>query len=166
MKPNPIYNFVKTQLSPAERASFVADQTKSQIRKQKAKVQQHKARYASRHAEVKEANYSRHPLALPQVAPSALSDGSVYAVTEEKPHISIYELYDDRKPYLTAYHYTLTLRRADGVDAILHCYFDLAGIFREVTLTNKKDGTDIPLSGQDKLILKNYAELQSPPSFG
>ena len=159
MKPNPAFHFLQT-LSPIERGRFILKRTK----KKKAAKGHSQAEIksapaaASAATEEKQTEYFLDPLDAPKGKYFTIN-GTGYKVVEQ--HISIFKLYDDRKKFITALHFTATLRAENGQELLLHSFYDQAGVFKELRVTNKNNATEIVLSETERLSLRNYAGLQS-----
>ncbi len=90
-----------------------------------------------------------------------LIDQKLWDITDQ--HISIYEKYNDKCNYITAYHFTMTLAYGDEPSTKVRCYFNARGIYQALTI--KKEEKYQEVSSNLEVRLKDHAELCSLNTF-
>ncbi len=86
----------------------------------------------------------------------------VLSITEQ--HLSCFEFYNDKKPYVTAFHLTMTLAHPDEmISRKIHCYFNSQSIYKGLSIKEGAEYLEIPLVLEARL--KNHAELSALPTF-
>lgn len=78
-------------------------------------------------------------------------------------HLSIYGKFNDKRKYITAYHFTMALAFDDEKPIKVHCYFNVQGIYQALTV--KKEEKYQIISPTTEAKLKNHAELYSVNVF-
>ncbi len=86
----------------------------------------------------------------------------VWSVSEQ--HLSCFEFYNDKKPYVTAFHFTMTLTHPDEIGSRkIHCHFNSQSIYKGLSI---KEGAEyLKISSVLEAWLKNHAELSALPTF-